>query len=154
MKNKLFAIIMASAVCLLAFAGCNKSNDAAADNAKAPEAAAEEAPKADEAKADEAKPADEAKADEAKPAEDAKADAADPSIEDVCKHTASCFEDSNVEQCIGRAKAEAESTKCPNEFKAMQKCMFAASCDDIKADNACKAENAALLECTGNSAKE
>ncbi len=149
MKNKLFAMILASAVCVLVFAGCNsKPTETAADAAKPAEAASDEAPKADEAK-----PADEAKADDAK-ADEAKADDAVPSIEDVCKHTASCFEDSNVDQCIAMAKNDDAATKCPNEFNAMQKCMMAASCDDIKASNACKAENDALLACKGNSAKE
>ncbi len=162
-------MLLTAIVCALAFTGCNKStepaadakaeapaaeakaDDAKADEAKADDAKADEA-KADDAKADEAK-ADEAKADEAK-ADEAKADDAEPSIEDVCKHTASCIEDSNIDQCIAMAKNDDSATKCPAEFKAMQKCMVAASCDDIKAGNACKAENDALLACKGNSAKE
>jgi len=146
MKTRLFMIVLASVLCLLAFTGCNKGNDAAkADDAKV-EAKADDN-KAD-AKADEAKA--DAKADEAKA--DAKAD--DPSIEDVCKHTASCFENSSIERCVAMTKDDPAVTKCPAEFKAMQKCMIAASCDDIKADKACKAENDALLACKGNSAKE
>ncbi len=142
--KKFLAIIFASTACLLAFAGCNsKPADSTADNAKAAaDAGSADSTKTDDAKANDAKP------------EEAKAEDAAPSLEDVCKHTASCFEDSNVEQCVAMAKNDDSATKCPKEFNAMQKCMVAASCDDIKANKACNAENEALLACKGNSAKD